>query len=329
MIQNLQWALALLVVFMFVACEDSNQSTNNSNNNPPVVTDKIYYLAGYPGDLYVVNVDGTGNIPLTFDAENGNLDVSLDGSKIIYANSAGDNWNLYIADVSNGTLKNKTVLYDSPYRDEDCKFSKDASRVVFKTNKFGIEQHDSRNVYDICTLDIASGVVTQLTSNSDAEAWAPVFSPDGNKIAFVLRPNGSGAAGDEIYMIDSDGNNLKRITNNSYADWYPSFSTDGNLIYVSAKVDSCSDDLYQIAATDLAVDDPGSLASLLTVNECSSISDADPCASRENENTLAFASTRKGGYGIYFGDKSTGKVSTVITKDGVDLLGPVLFQKKP
>jgi len=338
MIRNLKWILAPL---MLMACEESNQfsavdqqklastitqSGAQATAATTVASGKIYYLAGYPGDLYRVNTNGMGDTRLTTDGKNGNLDVSSDGSKIVFANSSKNNWNIYIADISTGSITNKSVLYGSRYRDEDCKFSKDGSKVVFKTNRFGIEQFNNSSAYDICVINVATGVVTKLTSNSNAEAWAPCFSPDGTKIAFVLRPNSQGASGDEIYMIDSNGSNLKRITNNSYADWYPSFSASGNLIYVSQKVASCDDDLYQITASALTLSDPGSQATVLSVSACNAVSDADPYCSKVNENDLSFVSNRNGGYGIYFGDKSTGSVSTVITKSGVDLLGPVLIE---
>jgi Tol biopolymer transport system component len=289
-------------------------------------SEKIYYLAGYPGDLYRINGDGTGDTKLTSDRKNGNLDVSADGTKIVFANVAKNNWNLYIADLNAAGLANKRILFAGKYHDEDCKFSKDGTKVVFKTNQFAIAQFGNSRAYDICVINVATGVVTKLTNNSNVEAWAPCFSPDGSKIAFVSRPNSQGAEGDEIYLINSDGSNLKRITNNSFSDWYPTFSANGNLIYASQKVASCDDDLYQIAASALTAADPGSQAIALTVNACNLVSDADPYASKINEAQVVFVSTRNGGYGIYSGDKSTGTVSMIISKSGTDLLGPVLIQ---
>jgi TolB protein len=45
----------------------------------------------------------------------------------------------------------------------------------------------------------------------------PAWSPDGQKIVFVSNQDGN----DEIYMIDVDGKNLKRLTMNRYQDTDP------------------------------------------------------------------------------------------------------------
>lgn len=288
------------------------------------LSNKIYYLQGYPGNLYRVNADGSGDQQLTTEGDYGNLDVTADGKRMVYASSAGDNWNIYMANIDQNGISDKKVIYGGDYRDEDCKFSPDGSKIIFKSNQWGIELYQTRNVYDLLVLDIATSKVTKLTSHSNAEAWAPVFSPDGKKIAFVLRQSDQGAASDEIYTIGVDGTDLRRITNNTYADWFPSFTRNGDLIYVSQKVADCDDDLYEIPRAALNGPNPESKAKVLKVNACSSISDADPYASKTDENHLAFVSTRDGGYGIYVGHKQSGMVHKVIGKQGFDLLGPIL-----
>jgi dipeptidyl aminopeptidase/acylaminoacyl peptidase len=336
--QKFKWAIVPLIFFGCQEFEtptpatDDNTAqkiasnfTTNETINVASVTRKVYYLAGYPGDIFRINADGTGDTKLTTDGKNGNLDVSADGSKIVFANSAKNNWNIYIADLTTNGIANKRTLYAGRYRDEDCKFSRDGRKVAFKTNEFAIAQYGNSRAYDLCLIDVASGVVTKLTNNSNAEAWAPCFSPDGTKVAFVLRANSQGQEGDEIYLINTDGSNLKRITNNSYADWYPTFSANGNLIYASQKVASCDDDLYQISASALSTSNPGSQATVIPVSACSLVSDADPYSSKAIEDDLVFVSTRSGAYAIYLGNKSTGVVSTIISKSGIDLLGPTLI----
>lgn len=337
--KKLKWAIVPLILFgcqefEAVTPEAVDKTAQKIASNPNAdetmnvasATRRIYYLAGYPGDLFRINVDGTGDTRLTTDGKNGNLDVSADGSKIVFANSAKNNWNIYIADLTSNGIANKRTLYAGRYRDEDCKFSPDGRKVVFKTNQFAATQYGNNRAYDICLIDVATGVVTKLTNNTNAEAWAPCFSRDGSKIAFVLRANSQGPEGDEIYLINTDGSNLKRITNNSYADWYPTFSANGNLIFASQPVASCDDDLYQIPASALSTSNPGSQATVIPVSACSLISDADPYSSKINEDDLAFVSTRSGPYAIYIGNKSTGVVSTVISKSGIDLLGPTLVE---
>lgn len=80
------------------------------------------------------------------------------------------------------------------------------------------------NIY----LQKVDGVsVTQLTSD-DADDAFPVFSPDGNKIAFCSTRAGNW----DIYLMDADGKNVVQITNSPMQEIHPSFSPDGTrLVY--------------------------------------------------------------------------------------------------
>jgi TolB protein len=49
---------------------------------------------------------------------------------------------------------------------------------------------------------------------------------------------------DEIYVMNADGTNLTRLTNNSVPDWDPAWSLSGDRIAFSSKIDGNSFDLY-------------------------------------------------------------------------------------
>jgi Tol biopolymer transport system component len=71
----------------------------------------------------------------------------------------------------------------------------------------------------------------QLTTYK-AKDFSPTFSPDGSLIAFVCGEIDDSGENLEIYLMDKDGQNRRRITNRPGTDRYVSWSPDGKyLIY--------------------------------------------------------------------------------------------------
>jgi Tol biopolymer transport system component len=66
-------------------------------------------------------------------------------------------------------------------------------------------------------------VLTQDTNTNDGDAQNAVsWSPDGTQIAY--------AASGDIYVIDADGTNGRRLTTDPKGDYYPAWSPDGSRI---------------------------------------------------------------------------------------------------
>lgn len=62
---------------------------------------------------------------------------------------------------------------------------------------------------------------------------APHFSPDGKSIVFYVNETflETGKSNSEIYVMKSDGSDLRQMTSNKAADFSPSWSNDGSSIY--------------------------------------------------------------------------------------------------
>jgi Tol biopolymer transport system component len=74
---------------------------------------------------------------------------------------------------------------------------------------------------------------TNLTNNA-ATDWEPVWSPDGQKIAFSRVV--AEIHDQEIYVMNGDGSGQTRLTNNEVPDDYPAWSPDGQkLAFMSAR----------------------------------------------------------------------------------------------
>lgn len=79
---------------------------------------------------------------------------------------------------------------------------------------------------DIWTMSSEGGMAVRLTRHPADETF-PVFSPDGQKIAFASNRYGSL----DVYTMNADGTNVSRLTHHS-TDLYPmAFSPDGQTIY--------------------------------------------------------------------------------------------------
>ena len=83
--------------------------------------------------------------------------------------------------------------------------------------------------YEIYSINLASGIETQLTNDSHVDDY-PAVSPDGKTIAFQSDRDGDF----DIYVMDIDGNNVRQLTNNIVLDNVPSWSPDGRQIVFSS-----------------------------------------------------------------------------------------------
>jgi Tol biopolymer transport system component len=84
----------------------------------------------------------------------------------------------------------------------DPAWSPDKQRIVYSSGNTSI------NIIDTRTLDI------QQLTQTDSMYLNPSWSPDGEQIAFASNKDGNW----ELYVIDSDGSNERRLTNNALED---------------------------------------------------------------------------------------------------------------
>jgi TolB protein len=70
----------------------------------------------------------------------------------------------------------------------------------------------------------------QVAANFKGSNSAPAWSPDGSRLAVSLSREG----GSQIYLINPDGSNVRRITQSSGIDTEPVFSPDGQSLYFTS-----------------------------------------------------------------------------------------------
>jgi hypothetical protein len=103
---------------------------------------------------------------------------------------------------------------------------------------------DADGKFQIFLINSRTNSRTQLTEFGD-DSYDPAWRPGGSQFAFVSQEAGN----DETYVMDRDGNGLRRLTTNQWEwDKHPSYSPDGSLIVFSSNRDSGRRQLWLMGA---------------------------------------------------------------------------------
>ena len=188
-------------------------STHLFNSNCPEPPD---FSKGYVWKLYdsfnifSANADGSDIKQITFSNKyDAEATVSPTGDKIVFTSMRDGDPEIYVMDI-NG-YNQKRLTFEIGY-DGGPFFSNDGSKIVFRASRPKTE--DELNDYNELVRD------------------------------GIVRPSVL-----EIYIMDADGRNMKRITNFVKASFAPYFHPDGKRIIFSSNVNSKSGrnfDLYII-----------------------------------------------------------------------------------
>jgi len=198
--------------------------------------------------LAVINADGTGErlLTRTFRFSEGQPAWSPDGTMLLYRRTPenplvqnADIWVLDIeasaADPANPmTHQVLTRAGDERYPS----YSSDGTQIVFRGDLDATEPSGDEEIY---VIDADGTNVRRLTDNADFDS-APVWSPDGTRIAFERAAAGTFTPGTEaqekdIYVMNADGSDVRRLTYSPGLDEGPAWSPDGTKIAFSSARD--------------------------------------------------------------------------------------------
>lgn len=172
--------------------------------------------------------------------------------------SRGYVWALYDFDVfaASADGSDLEVLFQTPGYDAEATISRDGSKIVFTSMRDGD--------LDIYSMDADGSNVRKLTDEPGYDG-GPFFSPDGTKIVYRARhPTDPEELADyqalladnlvrpgvlDIYVMDADGSNKRRVTDNDAANFAPYFHPDGEKIVFASNMNdptSRNFDLFMI-----------------------------------------------------------------------------------
>ena len=234
--------------------------------------DILLKIAGITGDGYQVQrlrTEGSDDYEQTF-TEKGNMmtftakytddyspAISPDGKWLAFASNRLENTELYLMDIATRTLQQLT--HTDELDEYMPAFSPDGKSIAFVTERtrggmmlppVQASGSDPKRA-TIYLMDVDGRNQRPLIDIAGAQR-APVFSPDGQKIAFESKAPtqetesqpGSVENNDtlEIYVVHVDGTNKKQLTHNDVDDGHPTWAPNGKQIAFTGMVD----DVYQI-----------------------------------------------------------------------------------
>ncbi len=212
---------------------------------------------GHPVSLCVRDIDsgkekvikamslGIENIPSgRFSKTLRSLSMSRDGKWLVFSGQKNHREALHFYNIKTG--KNHNIRVPELMETRQPSFSKDASKIVFIGMREGFN-----DIYEIkfdaafFNRDISLNNLKRLTKSRDDES-SPMYSPDGNSVAYSCEVDRGGLFERDICMVDMNGN-VSRAVDIKGDQYDPTFSPDGkSIVFIND-----GDNIFEIYKKDL------------------------------------------------------------------------------
>ena len=175
------------------------------------------------GGVWVMNADGSGKRNLTtnqaFNAAGG---WSPDGRKIVFTTNRDGNNEIYVMNADGSGQRN---LLPSPSSQEFAgNWSPDGKTIIFITDRDGN--------WEIYAANVDGSNPRNLTRSPgiDGRGGGFALSPDGQRIVFSSTRDTRDQDNPELYVMNAEGNGVRRLTHTPGVEFPLSWSPDSKRI---------------------------------------------------------------------------------------------------
>jgi len=249
--------------------------------------------------------------------------LSPDGRDIAYFSEKNSFFvDLYLADAETGRVKRRLVKSTLNSNYESLRFINSAGSFSPDGRYFAIAAK-RKDRDDLVILDVKKDEEVRRIRVPLNGLTTPSWSPDGKRLVFTGYDGGLS----DLFIVNADGSNLHRLTNDKYADLEPSWSPDGKTIaFVTDRGPATDFEALKFGTLRIALLhlDNGSIDILRNMDQGKNINPAWAPDGR----SLAFVSDRNGISNIFLYELSDGKIyqlTDVFTGvSGITALSPCL-----
>jgi TolB protein len=181
--------------------------------------------------IYRMTFDGTGPANISRNSFNdSDPEWSPDGTKLVFESDRSGSPEIWFMNPDGSS---PVQLTNNGGENGDVDWSPDGTRIVFESHLNG-----KSDIYVINTDGTGLRNLTPNSTNSyDAD---PNWSPDGTRVAFksdrAMPGTGTSPGTYQVYVVNADGSNLRRITQTTVTEAEPTWSPDGGRLAFNSKL---------------------------------------------------------------------------------------------